>query len=198
MNTSIKMMLVLTLITMLSGGVLAYWDAFTQPRILYHREQALKKAVAEVLPTYENYEQVVADGMTFYIGKVGDKIVGVAFQADGSGFQGNILMMVGVTPEFAEITGIIVLEQVETPGLGTKIVTDPTNKSKPLWFREQFKGVAADAEITVVKNIAPANNSEIQAITGATITSKAIVRIVSQYTNLAKTKYQSSSNFPKP
>ena len=56
-------------------------------------------------------------------------------------FKVNISIMVGVDPTFTSITGMKVLEQIETPGLGTKIVEDPSNKTNPFWFPEQFGGV---------------------------------------------------------
>ena len=47
---STRMVLVLTLITIMSGGILAGWDMYTKPKVEYHREQALQAAIAEVLP----------------------------------------------------------------------------------------------------------------------------------------------------
>ena len=86
--------------------------------------------------------------------------------------------MVGAEPGFENLTGIKVLEQIETPGLGTKIVEDPSNKSNPLWWPAQFQGVSTSPEIVVIKNAAPSSPNEVQGITGATISSKAVARIV--------------------
>jgi electron transport complex protein RnfG len=191
MNVAAKMIIVLTLIAMLSGGVLSYWDAFTQPKIEYHRLEALKAAVADVLPAYDEYVEVAAGEFTFYVGKSDTAISGVAFRTEGSGFQGNISLMMGVKPDFSEITGLKILEQIETPGLGTKIVVDPSKKENPLWFTDQFKGISIASDINVVKNIEPSDNTEIQAITGATISSKAVVRIINQAKDKAKEIYES-------
>ena len=68
--------------------------------------------------------------------------------------------------------GLEVLEQVETPGLGTKVTEEP--------FTSQFVNLNVNPEITWVKGIKPQNPNEIQAITGATISSKAIVRIINE------------------
>ena len=54
MNTSSRMIVVLTLITMLSGGLLYSWDRFTLPRIEAHRLRELQAAVADVLPGMKN------------------------------------------------------------------------------------------------------------------------------------------------
>ena len=190
MSAWAKMILALTLITTLSGGVLATWDGFTKPRIEKHRLEELIAAISDVLPPYEFYDEVIKDGMTLYIGKTGeDKPVGIAFQAMGSGFQGKISIMVGIQPDFSKLTGIKVLEQVETPGLGTKIVKDPASKANPFWFSQQFKGVKADEKIYLVKNRKPTKSSEIQAITGATISSRAVVKILNQTIEKAKSIY---------
>jgi electron transport complex protein RnfG len=195
MNKTAKMIIVLTIITGLSGGILSSWDNITKPKIEYHRLQALKAAISEVLPEYDYYDELEAEGTTLYVGRIEDQAepVGIAFTTQGSGFQGVISMMVGVDPSFTAITGLKVLEQVETPGLGTKIVTDPSNKANPLWFPEQFIGVFLIPEITVVKNIKPSTKNEIQAISGATITSKAVVQIINNNIEFYKNIYAANN-----
>ena len=193
MNTTAKMILVLTLITILSGGALSTWDVYTSPKIELHKLEALKAAIAEVLPAYDTYQEVKTDGLTLYIAQNNDSEnpAGIAFEAVGNGFQGKISMMVGVDSAFGRITGLIVLEQVETPGLGTKIVIDPTNKENPGWFSEQFKNLPAGKVIEVVKNQKPSKENQIQAITGATISSKSVVAIINSAMKNAKDIYSS-------
>jgi electron transport complex protein RnfG len=193
MNTTTKMIVVLTAITALSGGVLSYWDAFTSPKISYHRLQALKAAIAEVLPPHDEYRALSRDGVTLYIGEKSghEQPVGIAFFTAGNGFQGKISMMLGVNPEFSELTGLKILEQVETPGLGTRIVEDPSHKTNPYWFTEQFKKLSLAKNISVIKNAKPQKPSEIQAITGATISSQAVARIINDTRDKAKTVYES-------
>jgi electron transport complex protein RnfG len=193
MNTTVKMMLVLTLITILSGAALSTWDGYTKPKIDLHKLEALKAAIAKVLPPYDEYHEMNTDGVTLYIAKTSgsDNPAGIAFEAVGNGFQGKISMMVGVDSTFARITGLKVLEQVETPGLGTKIVTDPTRKQNPGWFADQFNTLPTDKEIEVVKNQKPSKENEIQAITGATISSKAVVAIINNAIQHAKNAYAS-------
>ncbi len=193
MSLPAKMILVLTAITMLAGGVLSYWDSFTQPRIDYHREAARKAAIAEVLPPHESYTELAGEAMTFFVAKRDDETVGIAFQAEGSGFQGNIVMLVGVKPDFSQITGIKILEQIETPGLGTKIVQDPTHKANPDWFTAQFRGLLLEQDIEVVKNEKPGGESQVQAITGATISSEAVARIINEWREKAQRQYAQST-----
>lgn len=179
---SVRMILVLTLITLLSGGILAGWDLYTKPKVAFHREQALKAAIAEVLPAHDTYETRDTEAGTLYIGTKTDSDlpVGIAFMAVGSGFQGELRIMVGLSPDLTQLTGIKVLEQIETPGLGTKIVVDPSNKQDPFWFPAQFKGVHVAPEIIALKNAKPSTNNEVQGITGATISSKAVTRILNE------------------
>ena len=187
MNTSVKMFIVLTLITVLSGGLLSALNNITEPRIKEHRARELKAAIAEVLPAHDYYDEISKGPVILYVGKKqqDSQTVGVATRLIGSGFQGKISIMVGVQPDFKQLTGFKVLEQIETPGLGTKIVVDPSNKAKPFWFPEQFKGLTIKPSITVIKNVKPTKPYEIQAISGATISSKAVVDILnSQLPNI--------------
>jgi electron transport complex protein RnfG len=186
------MIVVLTVLTMVAGGVLSYWDGITRPRIEAYRLEQLKKAIAEVLPDHESYDEVKADGMILYVGKKSNdpEPVGVAFEAIGNGFQGKISIMVGISLDFKKINAIKILEQLETPGLGTKIVEDPSNKDDRFWFPNQFKNLSTEPQINVVKNIKPAKPNEIQAITGATISSAAIATILNNEIQKAKSIYQ--------
>lgn len=191
MSTSAKMVIVLTLIATISGAMLSSWDDYTAPKIEKHRQEELKAAIADVLPEHDHYDEISGRQMTLYVGmNEADEPLGIAFQAIGSGFQGLISIMVGVEPDFSKLTAIKVLEQVETPGLGTKIVSDPSNKISPYWFSEQFKGVQTYPEITVIKNRKPTKETEIQAITGATISSRSIVKIINDTVQKAKSEYQ--------
>jgi electron transport complex protein RnfG len=192
MNLTTKMIVVLTVLTMVAGGVLSYWDGITRPRIEAYRLEQLKKAIAEVLPDHESYDEVKADGMILYVGKKSNdpEPVGVAFEAIGNGFQGKISIMVGISLDFKKINAIKILEQLETPGLGTKIVEDPSNKDDRFWFPNQFKNLSTEPQINVVKNIKPAKPNEIQAITGATISSAAIATILNNEIQKAKSIYQ--------
>lgn len=188
-----KMVLVLTLITALSGAILAAWDSYTAPKITYHREQALLVAISQVLPVHDSTRTVVLNGQTFYEAFAGDSLVGVGFQALGNGFQGQIRMMLGMTPDLEAITGLEILEQVETPGLGTKIVHDPSQRSDPEWFTNQFNGLLPSPELSVIKNATPTHANEIQAITGATISSQAVVRILNQQIESARQAFRTGS-----
>ncbi|MFI5311304.1 MAG: RnfABCDGE type electron transport complex subunit G [Gemmatimonadales bacterium] len=97
------------------------------------------------------------------------KRVGVAITAEGPGFQEILSMMIGFDPATGALLGIRVLDEKETPGLGDKIETDKS-------FLAQFTGRVAPVVGTRVK---PGDGtSQVQTITGATISSRAVIRIV--------------------
>ena len=98
--------------------------------------------------------------------------MGYTFLASGNGYQGEIDLMAGIKPDMKTLVGIEVLQSQETPGLGQEI------DSKE--FKEQFKNLAATPEITYVKNQKPSRPNEIEAITGATISSRAVVTILNE------------------
>ncbi len=192
MKTIVKMIVVLTAISLLSGGLLSSLDSYTAPRIAENRMKQLKAAIAEVLPKYDYYDEFKTKTSVIYVGKLNgvEEPVGLAFKTAGNGFQGKIVMMVGVKPDFSEVIKMRVLEQVETPGLGTKIVVDPSNKENPLWFPEQFEGLILNPAIEVIKNLKPEKDNQIQAIAGATISSQAIANILNEQIAEVKRAYE--------
>ncbi|MDD3806946.1 MAG: FMN-binding protein [Candidatus Marinimicrobia bacterium] len=190
MNTSAKMILVLTVISALSGGLLSYWDSFTSEKIEAYRQSEIQKAVQKVLPESDERKEIQQNGFTFYIGYKNGEITGISFVAEGGGFQDIISMMVGVTPDFSHITGLAILSQKETPGLGTKIDYDPSREGMETWFTDQFKGKKT-GNLTYVKNQKPRSDSEIEAITGATISSNAVVTILNEKISAAKAAFES-------
>ena len=78
--------------------------------------------------------------------------------------------MVGLNNELNEISGLQILEQVETPGLGTKVTEEP--------YLKQFVNLSTSPQVDWVKGVPPSKPNEIQTITGATISSKSVVNIL--------------------
>jgi electron transport complex protein RnfG len=106
------------------------------------------------------------------------QIVGWSFEAIGSGFQDKIKLVVAVDASFAQIEGYDVLSSNETPGFGDRI--------KNSYFRDQFKGAPAGELKLVTVGDPKKIDSEIVAISGATISSEAVVDIVSNYVTQVK------------
>ena len=96
---------------------------------------------------------------------------GWVLPASGQGFADVVDLLVGLDTSATKLTGLVVINQKETPGLGNFI--------KEEYFRKQFIGTAADKDITVVKGRdgSPEKN-EIRALTGATISSQSVCDIV--------------------
>ena len=101
----------------------------------------------------------------------GDVISGWVVKARGQGYADNIEVLIGVDPDVETITGLFILEQKETPGLGNKITF-------PAW-REQFAGRKTAKPFVVVKGKSTASNT-IDTVTGATISSRSVAGIVNQ------------------
>ncbi|MCK4640139.1 MAG: FMN-binding protein, partial [Candidatus Marinimicrobia bacterium] len=70
------------------------------------------------------------------------------------------------------------LEQNETPGLGTRIIKDFKNETDQEWFIKQFKGLKVTQPVTCVEKSPKKSNGEVQAITGATVSSETIIDIL--------------------
>lgn len=180
MKKSFSLIIVLTCTAIISGTVLAFLNAITKPRIEAHAARVLQNAVTDVLPGIDSYSRETIEDVEFFLGK--DKegnVINVAFQAIGNGFQSKLKILVGMDTEMKSILSINILEQMETPGLGTKIETDPGNKENRSWFPHQFKGLNLDNQNVSLKNEEPdKDKGQIMVITGATISSKAVVEIV--------------------
>ena len=101
------------------------------------------------------------------------ELVGYAIPTAGPGFQDIISVLYGYLPDKREVSGMEVLESRETPGLGDKIYKD-------LAFVANFDALAVDPEIVAVKKGTKTQPNQVDAITGATISSKAVVRIINE------------------
>ncbi|MDI3480900.1 MAG: H+/Na+-translocating ferredoxin:NAD+ oxidoreductase subunit [Tepidanaerobacteraceae bacterium] len=163
MNQYMRMIVVLVIISLVSGGVLALSYEVTNPRIQEQTQQALQQAVLKVIPGAEKIQTVEKEGMTFYIGtdNQGNK-KGIAFKTTGSGFSGPIEIMVGYAPREGKLTGIEILSMSETPGLGARI--------KEPDFTDQFKGKSVNDEFIPKKDV--------KVITGATISPTAVANAI--------------------
>ncbi len=178
------------LLTLIIAGAAAGWLIvtvynLTLPAVEKHAAEQEAAAVREVLKEPARWDTLyligkaltaklpagadIANTPKAYVGydRAGARI-GVAITAAEPGFQELITLMIGFDPATGTLTGYKVLDEQETPGLGQRIETD-TN------FTRQFPGRVAPLE--GVKR-PPANPNEVQTITGATISSRAVLRII--------------------
>lgn len=169
----------------------------TGPIIARNEAEALRRAVFQVVPGAVASASflVTADGSVrpavegddsrqlIHAGYDGDdRLVGVAIEAQGMGYQDTIRILYGYAPQSQAIIGMAVLASKETPGLGDKIEKDPAFLANfaALDVRLAPDGLSLAHPIEAVKNGAKTLPSQIDGITGATISSVAIAAILRQ------------------
>ncbi|KUO76878.1 MAG: hypothetical protein APF77_21595 [Clostridia bacterium BRH_c25] len=164
MGKSVKLIVALAIISLLSGGVLASVYSFTSPKMEEVALQNQQNSIFEVLPGIESYREFKNDeNMIIFEGldSRGD-IAGLAYVAEGAGFQGKIRLMVGLDLDSKKINGYKVLEHQETPGLGARIDEEA--------FKQQFSEKSLTDSFKL--------KEDVTAVTGATISSKAITDLM--------------------
>jgi len=173
MKQVVHIIATLTLIGVLAGGSLSLVNNWAAPRIAINQKAETERAIYLVHFDGKKYEEIKNAGFEVYkVFNEADSSVGFSLVYSGNGFQGKIKLMIGLSEDIKKITSIEVLEQSETPGLGTKILESP--------YKDQFNDVSPTPSIKLVKGIEPSNPNEVQAITGATISSRAVVTIVNE------------------
>ena len=180
MREMIKMVIVLTILTFFSGGVLAYLRNNTQERIDNQVLEFVKgPAVRTIFEGAEN--NPIADRFvlkdedverTVFVGFYEGKARGVALETFGKGYGGDVGLMVGIDFNENKLMGVGVTTHAETPGMGAKAKSDPS-------FAAQFKEQAIDQPIKVT-----ADGGSINAISGATITSRAVANAATEAAEL--------------
>ena len=172
----VKPTLTLFIICLVVSLLLGLTYMLTKDKI---EEESKSQAAASrmiVLPGADTFDQISSDeNGTAYIGTKGGTTIGYVFETSDSGYGGKLTVMTGITID-GTISGVKIVTNSETPGLGG-------NSTKPS-FTDQYKQTAG--EITVVKN-KTADQGEIEAITGATITSKAVTRAVNSAVKMYET-----------
>ncbi|MBR7182811.1 MAG: RnfABCDGE type electron transport complex subunit G [Alistipes sp.] len=166
------MVLVLFTITLISSAAVGGVYLITKEPIEQAKVAAVNQALMQVLPKYEQTTSQTIEVATLPIvahtATVADKTVGYAVESmSKNGFGGTIRLMVGFDTE-GTILNINVLEQKETPGLGTKM----TDEGNPLLTSFKDKNVS-QINMTVKKD-----GGDIDALTAATISSRAYAEAV--------------------
>jgi electron transport complex protein RnfG len=170
MGEMIKMIVVLTILSSFSGGLLAALKDGTKERIENQELNLVKgPAVRQILEGSSN--DPVADRIkinigdkekTIFIGVFDGKANTVAFETEGKGFADKFGLMVAINTDEDKIVGIGVTTHKETPGLGANAKENPS-------FAAQFKGLPIDQPIKVTTD-----GGSINALSGATITSRGV------------------------
>ncbi len=172
MKDSLKLVMILFLVCGIAAGSLAFVNKATKDRIAgFAREEQLD-ALKKVLPEAESFTEK-EPGKSWEAVKAGSAI-GYVNLASIQGYSGPIGIVFGEDLA-GTLTGVRVLSHTETPGLGAKITTDK--------FLDQFKG--KKVEQVVLKKDDPAG--AIDAISAATISSRAVTRAVREGLGAAAT-----------
>lgn len=186
MRDLIKPAAVLFIIAAIAAGLLGYVNAITAEPIAKSEADAKATNMAAVLECEEWGEAVeVSDSIItdYSEGKNGGETAGYAFSVTTKGYGSGLKLMVGIDPE-GTITGLAVVDcSSETPGLGA-------NASKPEFYG-QFAGKSG--ELNVIKS-GSAGDSDIQALTGATITSRAVTNAVNTVTEYFNENLKGGAN----
>lgn len=164
------------------GGLLAVTNAAWGPRIRQNEIDKFNRLAGGMLTGARNFqalEQTIlvdpGKGKTYEVEvkkglDEGGNLIGWAFVCEGSGFADKIKLVVATDAAFEKMAGFGVLSSNETPGFGDKI-----NKQGEGSFQSQFSGVPAETLELTKAGDAGVIDSQIVAISGATVTSQAVV-----------------------
>ncbi len=160
----------LLLICTIAAILLGYVYDITKEPIAKQAQMEKANALQKVLPVAEKFKEgdfTVPAGTTITAittGIKGDDVVGYVVRVAPKGYASAIECMVGISKD-GVVQGIQILKHTETPGLGANTV-------KP-FFTDQFKNKSSILEVVKLK---VSKDNQIQALTGATITSKAVTK----------------------
>ena len=186
--SSLRLVMTLAIAGLVSGvAIIGIYEA-TLPTITANKARELREAVFKVLPddvssmqplvhrdgTFMTVDEPEKDEPVVYGGydEQGD-FVGYAMPGAGPGFQDTIALLYGYLPGEKKVVGMEILESRETPGLGDKIYKDAD-------FVAEFDALSVEPEIVAVKKGTSTQPNHVDAITGATISAKAVVRIINE------------------
>jgi len=149
------------------SAALAGVDVALRDRIADNKRKATFGKIPELVPGATGGVAMEVDGYTVYRAMVGARQAGWVVRAAGQGYADRIELLVGLDARAETITGLAILDQKETPGLGDNIRTPE--------FRGRFAGKKTDRPLQPGSKTA---DNEIQAISGATISSGSVCTII--------------------
>jgi len=192
---SVAMLRTLGLVAALSGFLVVLVYQITKPMIEENKRLAIERALFQVVPAAVQRHDFLAvagevvphdpeaglEGIQIYAGYDADgKLAGLALEAAAQGYQDVIRILYGYDPECSCIRGIQVLKMAETPGIGDKIAKDAEflKNFEALDARLNAAGDALENPIVAVKAGSKSEQWQIDSISGATISCKAVARML--------------------
>lgn len=180
MREYLRLIIVLAIICAMAGGALTLVNTFTEPKIQALKIQTESDAYQQALPIADRFEDApeafeqtkISPALNLIQNvKAGLKdgtVVGWVCKVVTSGYGGNIDMLIGIKKD-GQMGKVMVLGHTETPGLGSNITDD------------QFIGQAAIENATASQTLQVSKDGgSVQAITGATVSSRAVLRGINQ------------------
>lgn len=180
MREMLKLFIAVVVFSAVSGGILAAIQNATKEKIEYQQLKFVKGPTIKAIMEGSSNDPLIdrlmiqdeAAKRNVFIGEFDGKRNTVAFETFGKGYGGVLGVIVGVNLDNDEIVGIGVTTHSETPGVGSKAKTDPS-------FAAQFKGKSMKDPLQI-----KADGGEIDAMSGATITSRGVSGAVIEATKV--------------
>jgi electron transport complex protein RnfG len=170
MREMLKLFLAVAIFSTISGGILAAIYGATKERIEYQELTFVKGPTLKTImegcsndPLVDRFK--LADGKeerSFFVGVFEGKANTVAFESIGKGYGGPMGVMVAVNLENDEIVGVGVTTHNETPGVGSRVKSEPD-------FSQQFQGLSIGESFGV-----KADGGKVDVVSGATISSRGV------------------------
>lgn len=185
MKEQIKMILFVVILGMVAAAILVGTEGYTSERISNNQEYALKSTILtafgidyEPSTVVSLYDQAITDDTVgedvFYYTEDGT----VGFEFDGKGLWGPIEGFMTLEPDLVTIKGIQIIYNEETPGLGGVVAEQ--------WYLDKYVGKKFDPAIIIKKDADMASTTEVDAITGATMTSTAFELMLNESYQMQK------------
>lgn len=177
MNETVKLGLVLLIVAAVSGGILAFSNSITEPLIVEQEKAASFNAFATVFTDADDFvpidEAKLSEIMTkniyiqeVYEAKQAKETIGYIIKTKSGGYSGDIIVISGFSVD-GSILGIRIIQNSETPGLGTRVVDDPS-------YMLSYEGKSSAEELVLA--VSPDAENEVQLLSGATISSKGVLK----------------------
>lgn len=180
MKYILKLGLILMVYALIAGLLLGVVNHVTRPQIKKQKRKKQLSAKKAVIPEANFFEKDTINGLPFdkaYKSKEKGAVLGYIVKGQAKGYSSTVKLVVGLNKDFS-IKNIEIVSQQETPGLGAKC----ENKG----FKKQFENLSNPENIYVKKD-----NGKIAALTGATITSRAVSKAVRESIKKLRASLQS-------
>ena len=172
MKEMLRIVLSLTCVCLICALLLSLVASLAKEKIYANQKDAIDKSLSDIVSDCEKVEKrMVADSSFYVLWDSQENIIGYGLLVQGQGYQGKIKIMAVVDEDCKKLLGIEIIESSETPGLGAKI--------NDTAFKQQFSDLSTSSVIQHTKEETIKNN-QIKAISGATISSQAVVSIVNK------------------